>query len=158
MTGCRTLPTGASDSLACGAELANLPALLAVVAALCHREQIDEPTCYDLQIIVEEACVNVMHYAYPAGQSGPLTLAVQIAHHGGPRRIVVTLEDQGQPFDPLAVAPVDASCPVEARALGGLGVHLIRRLSDRQHYQRHPVRGNVFTIEKHLMPVPPSSH
>ncbi|KRB98807.1 hypothetical protein ASE11_10735 [Hydrogenophaga sp. Root209] len=144
------------NRIACTAELANLPALMSLVDGLCEREQIDGATCHDLRLIVEEACVNVMHHAYPAGQAGPLTLAAAIVHQDGPRRIVLTLEDQGKPFDPLSLAPVDASAAVEARAQGGLGVHLIRQLSDRQHYHRHPLRGNVFTIEKFL--VPPASH
>lgn len=156
MTDPRTASAGAIDRIACGAELSNLPALLALVAAMCEREQIDDPTRHDLQLIVEEACVNVMHHAYPAGQGGPLTLAVRIVNEGGPRRIEMTLEDRGRPFDPLSVAPVDTAATVEARAPGGLGVHLIRQLSDRQHYQRHPLRGNVLTIEKDL--VPPASH
>lgn len=156
MTDPRTVPAGAIDRIACGAELANLPALLALVAAMCEREQIDDPMRHDLQLIVEEACVNVMHHAYPAGQGGPLSLGVRVVHEGGSRRIELTLEDRGRPFDPLSVAPADATAAVEARELGGLGVHLIRQLSDRQHYQRHPLRGNVLTIEKDLMP--PASH
>jgi serine/threonine-protein kinase RsbW len=146
---------GAMDRIACDARLGNLPSLLALVAGVCEREQIDEATCHDLRLIVEEACVNVMHHAYPAGQGGPLMLEAGIVHQNGSRRIVLTLEDQGRPFDPLALAPVDADAAIEVRAQGGLGVHLIRQLSDRQHYQRHPLRGNVFSIEKFL--VPPAS-
>ncbi|NMM75278.1 hypothetical protein B2J86_07540 [Acidovorax sp. SRB_14] len=155
MTAQRSPPAGAIDRIACGADLASLPALQALVATMCRREGIGEPACHDLQLIVEEACVNVMHYAYPAGQSGPLTLEIRIVHRGGPRRIVLTLEDLGRPFDPLSVEPVDANAAIEARTLGGLGVHLIRQLSNRQHYQRHPLRGNVFTIEKYLGPPAP---
>lgn len=145
------------NRIACTAELANLPALLALVADTCGRERIDDATCHDLQLIAEEACVNVMHHAYPASQIGSLALELRIVDQGsGPRRLVLTLEDQGKPFDPLSVAPADTAAPIEARAPGGLGVHLIRRLSSRQHYQRHPIRGNVFTIEKDL--APPASH
>lgn len=156
MTEQRTSPLGlasALDRITCGAELANLPALLAMVAAMCSRELIDEQTCHDLRLIAEEACVNVMHHAYPAGQVGPLTLELRIVHQRGPRRIVLTLEDQGKPFDPLTVAPVDPTAALQARAPGGLGVHLIRELSDRQHYQCRPRRGNVLTIEKYLVPL-----
>ncbi len=153
MTDLRTTPPGATDRIVCGAELANLPALRALVAALCQREQISDPTCHDLQIILEEACVNVMRYAYPAGQGGPLALEARIEHQeGGPRRIVLTLEDRGRPFNPFSVVPVDTTAAIKARAPGGLGVHLIRQLSDRQHYQHHPLRGNVLTIEKYLAP------
>jgi serine/threonine-protein kinase RsbW len=140
----------------CLAEPAHLPVLLALVTELCRREHLDDTTCHDLQLIVEEACVNVMHHAYPAGQAGPLALEARLVQDGDPRRVVLTLEDQGRPFDPLSVAPADTAAPAEARAPGGLGVHLIRRLSHRQHYQRHPRLGNVFTIEKDL--VPPATH
>ncbi len=152
MTARSTPAAGAIDRLVCGASLANLPALRALVTAMCRRERIGDPACHDLQLIVEEACANVMHHAYPAGQCGPLTLQIRVAHRGGPRRIVLTLEDRGRPFDPLSVTPVDANAAIGARVPGGLGVHLIRQLSNRQHYRRHPRRGNVFTIEKYLAP------
>lgn len=148
---------GASERLECGAEMVHLPELLNLVARLCQREGIAAEACHDLQLIAEEACVNVMHHAYPAGQAGPLALSVGLAGADaeGPRRAVLTLEDQGRPFDPLSVAVANVGAAAEARVPGGLGVHLIRRLSDRQRYQRHPERGNVFTIEKHLAPAAP---
>lgn len=139
--------------LACPADLAHLPALLALVTALCQRERIDGATCQDLRLIVEEACVNVMRHAYPEGEAGALALEARIVQEGLVRRVVITLEDQGRAFDPLSVAPADTLADAEARAPGGLGVHLIRQLSQRQHYQRHPHLGNVFTIEKDL-PLP----
>ena len=88
------------------AELASLPALLALVSGLCQREHIDGATCHDLLLIVEEACVNVVHHAYPAGRAGPLALVARVVRDGGPRRIVLTLVDQGRPFDPLSVGEV----------------------------------------------------
>lgn len=148
---------GSSERLECLAEMAHLPELLNLVDRWCRRARLDADACHDLQLIAEEACVNVMHHAYPRGQAGPLALSVGVAgaDADGPRRAVLTLEDQGRPFDPLSVAPVDVGAVAEARVPGGLGVHLIRRLSDRQRYQRHPERGNVFTIEKHLVPRAP---
>jgi serine/threonine-protein kinase RsbW len=150
-----TTSESAVERLVCRAELASLPALQAVVASMCRRGRVSTSVCHDLELIVEEACVNVIHHAYPAGQSGTLALEVRIVQgdvdgRDGPRRMVLTLEDRGMPFDPLWVAPVDTSVAAEARALGGLGVHLIRQLSDRQHYQRSPSRGNVLTLEKYL--------
>ena len=147
------LPTTIQDSaerIACMARLSNLPALLAMVSALCARQHLDDAICHDLHLVVEEACVNVMHHAYPKGKEGLMSLEVQLVEHGGPRRVVLKLEDQGRPFDPLSLAPANATASAETRAVGGLGVHLIRQLSDSQHYERHPTRGNVFTIEKFL--------
>ncbi|MFZ4286031.1 ATP-binding protein [Variovorax sp. HJSM1_2] len=152
----------AGERLVCRAELASLPALQDVVATICKRGRVSDAECHDLQLIVEEACANVIHHAYPAGECGPLALEVRIVQgdvdgSAGARRMVLTLEDQGKPFDPLRVVPVDTSLAVEARALGGLGVHLIRQLSDHQHYQRSPSRGNVLTLEKYLASPTPAA-
>lgn len=136
--------------VACRAELASLPRLLALVDSVGARLRLDAPTLHDLQLIAEEACVNVMHHAYPPGQPGPLELEIRCVQARGARRIVLTLRDQGQAFDPLSISPPNTAAPAEARAPGGLGVHLIRQLSDHQHYQHHPRQGNVFTIEKQL--------
>jgi len=154
MTGRGGVDQGYSDRVACRAEMVNLPQLLALVARAGQHLRLDAQALHDLQLITEEACVNVMRHAYPAGQPGPLALAVQAVQDGAGRRLVLTLTDQGRPFDPLAMAPVDTRAAAEARAPGGLGVHLVRQLSDRQHYRRDPRQGNVLTIEKQLAPAP----
>jgi anti-sigma regulatory factor (Ser/Thr protein kinase) len=146
----------APDRVTCTAEPANLPALLAVVADVCRRERVDAQSLHDLTLIAEEACVNVMHHAYPPGHAGSLALEVATRHEGDRRTVVLTFEDQGRPFNPLDAAPPDTTGPAETRNVGGLGVHLIRQLSDRQHYRRDGECANVFTIEKNLPPTDPS--
>lgn len=154
MTGPRGVDLGCSDRVACRAEMENLPQLLALVARVGQRLRLDPQALHDLQLVTEEACVNVMRHAYPTARPGPLVLAVQAVQDGAGRRVVLTLSDQGRPFDPLSLAPADTRAAAEARAPGGLGVHLLRQLSDHQHYRRDPRHGNVLTIEKRLPPTP----
>lgn len=145
-----------SDRVTCSAELSNLPHLLALVARVGQRLQLGAEALHDLRLIAEEACVNVMRHAYPPGQPGPLALEIQAVQQGGMCRIVLTVQDQGRPFDPLSIGPVCTTAPAAARVPGGMGVHLIRQLSDRLHYRRDPRLGNVFTIEKHLAAAGPT--
>jgi hypothetical protein len=44
--------------------------------------------------------------------------------------------DDGRPFNPLELTPPDTNLPVEDRPIGGLGIHLLRKLSDRMEYAR----------------------
>jgi anti-sigma regulatory factor (Ser/Thr protein kinase) len=44
--------------------------------------------------------------------------------------------DDGQPFDPLLAPTPDTSAPLESRAIGGLGIHLVRKLTTSQRYAR----------------------
>lgn len=156
MSACAAHLAPQTQRLVCTAELQHLPALLALVASAACGWQIDDDTVHDLQLIAEEACVNVMRHAYPPGAPGVLSLQLALQHEGPARYLVLTVQDQGRPFNPLSLAPANTGAPVEDRVPGGLGVHLIRSLSDRQHYQRHARDGNVFTIEKRLAAASPS--
>ena len=61
----------------------------------------------------------------------------------------VAVEDDGEPFNPLEAAEADTSKPLEERAIGGLGVHLVRKLTDALEYQRHEGR-NLLVMKKRL--------
>ena len=71
---------------------------------------------HDLLLLAEEACVNVMRHAYPDGAPGSITLQVRVIRHGDTNGIELTLEDQGRPFDPLAVRRWMSGAAAEDRA------------------------------------------
>ncbi len=50
----------------------------------------------------------------------------------------VTVTDDGGEFDPTGVPAVDPSTPIDERPIGGLGIHLMRRLTDGLVYTRFP--------------------
>lgn len=143
---------GASPAVraTCVANAECLAHLLQLLDRYCLQHGVDSESLHDLHLIAEEACVNVLRHAYPADKPGPLGLLVQAKARDGRTLIELTIEDEGIPFDPLSVPEPDRDGPVEDMPLGGLGVMLIRRLSDVQRYTRDPVRGNVFTLCKFL--------
>ena len=49
---------------------------------------------------------------------------------------VVTITDDGQPFNPTTVPDPDLSVPGEKRKAGGLGTMLMRKMCDRIAYRR----------------------
>ena len=136
--------------LSCVARMSELPPLLQMVREACAHVDASPTFEHDLLLMAEEACVNVMHHAYPTGTQGTLLLRVRSTASG----VELVLQDQGIPFDPLASAPPDTSSELEARAIGGLGVHLIRQLADRVEYRSDPALGNVLLMAKHLPPTP----
>lgn len=134
----------------CVANSKCLSHLLGLLDRYCLQHGIDGQSLHDLHLIAEEACVNVIRHAYPAGRPGPLGLLIQAKACDGRQLIELTIEDEGIPFDPMSVPGHRRDGPVDDMPIGGLGVTLIRRLSDAQHYARDPVRGNVFTLSKFL--------
>jgi anti-sigma regulatory factor (Ser/Thr protein kinase) len=51
-------------------------------------------------------------------------------------RLEIEFIDDGCAFDPFAVVPPDLDEPLEARPVGGLGLHILRSMTDDSRYER----------------------
>ena len=100
----------------------------------------------DLELAVEETLMNVCTHAYE-GLGGEMTVRTGRTEEG----FVVEVEDSGPSFDPLSLPPPDTSAPLEERKVGGLGVLLVRRVTDAVRWRREAER-NVLTL---VFAVPP---
>jgi len=73
------------------------------------------------------------------GLARRVSVEVGIAGEG----VDLVIEDDGPPFDPLGVAPPDTSGPLETRPTGGMGIHLLRQMTDGLRYERVDSRNRV---------------
>ena len=122
-----------------------VPQLTDFVSAACEAVGFDEMTTMQMNVAIEEAVVNVMNYAYPQGERGDVT--VKVASNG--MRLKFTIIDSGKAFDPTSQEDVDTTLPAEERPIGGLGIHLVRKIMDSISYKR--LNGlNVLTLRKNL--------
>ena len=96
-----------------------------------------------VNLAIEEAVVNVMNYAYPAGTEGDVQ--VDAFSNGEILKFVIT--DWGKPFDPTTKEDIDITLPAEERVIGGLGIHLVRQIMDSSNYERIDGK-NVLTLIK----------
>jgi anti-sigma regulatory factor (Ser/Thr protein kinase) len=64
-------------------------------------------------------------------------------------RLKLTLTDDGPPFDPFSQAAPDTTLSIEDRPIGGLGIHLVRKLMDEISYERRDGH-NVVVLVKRL--------
>ncbi len=103
----------------------------------------------DLVLAVNEAVTNSLLHGY-GGRPGPIGLCVE-ADEGEMR---VILSDIAPPFDPTQAPPPDINLPLEDRPLGGLGIHMMRQLTNALLYRR-TAEGNELTFVKHAALVRP---
>ena len=122
------------------ADTGRIPEVVRFVADRAAVAGLDPEGVKRLELAVEEAVVNVCHYAYP-GEGG--VVVVRVA--GEPSRLTVEVEDAGRPFDPLSAPAPDLAAPIDERRVGGLGIVLIRRLMDEVRYRRDGDR-NLLTM------------
>ena len=106
---------------------------------------IEKSLARQLRLAVEEAVVNVINYAYPAGKEGDIT--IKIMSNGNTLRFQII--DAGVLFDPTMKEKADTTLSAEDRQIGGLGILLVRELMDSINYER--IEGtNVLTLIKNL--------
>lgn len=97
----------------------------------------------DLSLV--EWITNVISHAYEDSYEHWITVRFQ--KHD--TEVRVEIEDDGREFDPLTLPPADTSAPLETRAIGGLGVHMMRKLMDTVLYRRGNGR-NILTLVKRV--------
>lgn len=99
---------------------------------------------YAVELVTEEAVVNVFKYAYHQGEG-----KVRLRCMEDVDRFVIEVTDWGVPFDATALSDPDVTSPLEERPVGGLGIHLIKKMSDEMRYTRED-RQNIlrFFIRK----------
>lgn len=125
------------------ATMAELPRVFEFVETTCREARVREDAQFDLQLAVEEACANVIEHAY-AAKGGTLSIIFATRNLD----VVLTVVDQGPPFDPNSIAAPDLNAPLEERRIGGLGIHLMKRLMDEISYTPTG-QGNVVRMVKH---------
>jgi len=93
-----------------------------------------EPVCF----IVEELFTNMVKYNPEATRDIALSLGQ------GNSSLTVRLTDfDVAPFDVTRAPPVDISKPLEERAIGGLGLHLVQQMADTIRYEYADGRSTI---------------
>ena len=113
------------------------------VKSFLSRLYLEPKTSANIRLALEEIVVNAVSYAYPEGTEGDVT--VEASYDGS--RVVFTVVDDGQPFDPTKVTTADTSVDIENRPIGGLGILLARKIMDSIEYQRNGNK-NELTMSK----------
>ncbi len=125
----------APETLTVTASIEHLDQAISFIEERADQFGLEPKKKFGLLIAVEEAFVNVCHYAYPAS-----TGEVSLSCSSDSTDFVVELVDQGGHFDVLSLPVPDTSADIMDRQIGGLGVHFIRTLTDDVRYRREEGR------------------
>ncbi len=101
----------------------------------------------DLVQAVDEATCNVMLHGY-GGQPGAIEIEAALRD----RKIEIRLLDRAAPFDPTTASAKDISAPPVSKRPGGMGVgiHLLRTMTDEVRHHVRPDGGNELTLVRSI--------
>ncbi len=101
-----------------------------------HRfiEKLDlsQRTTFNLTLIMDEVLSNIVNYGFNDGEEH----AIQIRISSQPGEIHLKFVDDGIDFNPLQMPEPNLDLPIEQRPAGGLGIFIVKRLSQTMIYDR----------------------
>jgi serine/threonine-protein kinase RsbW len=96
-------------------------------------------TLLELNLILEEVLANVISYAYPDNRRHEIVVCADWRDG----ELVIEVEDDGRPLNPLEIPRPDLDRPLEQRKVGGLGLHLIREFTTNIEYTRRGQKNHL---------------
>ncbi len=125
------------------ATLEQIQVISGFVESLMSLAGFDSRKVMEILLVMEEACTNIVKYAYPEKKDGIIHIIARVSGD----RLELIIEDEGIPFDPtnhiMALSQADAS----DHPIGGLGIHLMRSFVDGMSFEFRDGM-NVLTLVK----------
>ena len=126
------------------ADLCEIQRVAESIELFCGEAGLPVTISQKLGIIFDELLNNTISYGF--NDEAEHEIKIRIEYAGG--RVVVKVSDDGMPFNPFDQIGPDTTLPIEEREIGGLGVLLVKEMTDSQAYQRLSNKNIVtFAIE-----------
>lgn len=125
-----------------GSDLNSLSGAARTIETFLDGFNIGAKERYIVALAFEEMATNIIKYGF---EDSAAQQPIDITLSYGNSALTLVLEDSGREFNPLESASPELFDPVEDREVGGLGVHLVRRMADSMDYKRINGR-NILTI------------
>ncbi|HEX3026476.1 MAG TPA: ATP-binding protein [Clostridia bacterium] len=94
---------------------------------------------------LDEILTNTVGYGFKDSEEHEIIVKFVLYN----KTLTIEIRDDGIPFNPLKQPEPDLSQNIEERPIGGLGIHLVRKMMDAVDYRREE-GCNILTIKKHI--------
>ncbi len=99
--------------------------------------EVDARAAMHVALTLDELLTNAATHGGAAGQRAEVHLRVEAD------RVAVEITDPAAPYDPRAAPAADLDARLEDKRIGGLGVHLVMKLSQELAYSRDKDRNRT---------------
>jgi anti-sigma regulatory factor (Ser/Thr protein kinase) len=119
--------------------LSEIERLAQVVDNFGRQHQIEAHIVSNMKLALDEILTNIISYAYEDDGEHHIVIRLSLEQE----KWTVEVEDDGVPFNPLNAPVADTTQALEERRVGGLGIHLVRKLMQELEYRRQNERNNL---------------
>ncbi len=126
------------------ASIDELPYICELITKAARESGMEEENLWKLETSVDEACTNIACYSYSGSEEGKIW--VHWEQQGD--KFVVTLKDEGIPFDQTEPTSPNLSADICQRKAGGLGRYIMSRFLDGMEYSRNQDKNTLILTKK----------
>ncbi|MGM9998944.1 MAG: SpoIIE family protein phosphatase [Candidatus Bruticola sp.] len=145
--------------LCVAAEDKNLEKVLNFINELLDTTELEQNYLQQIKSAMNTAAddifTNIVSYA-GMGRTETVKVTIRAEIQAYPYQLVLHFIDNGHPYDPTAVAEPDVELGYQDRRCGGLGIFLVKKLTDQMTY-RYTEGCNILRLVKNLSPLPEHS-
>ena len=100
---------------------------------------------FEINLALDELFTNIISYGFKDEDEHVIKVTLSPQNE----ELCLSIEDDGIPFNPIDFETTDVASSVENCKIGGLGIHIIRKLMDEICYQRCDDK-NILICKKKL--------
>ncbi len=104
------------------------------------RNHLSKKVISDMQIVLDEVLSNIVKYGWDDGLEHRIDVSIGL----GDGFLELEVIDAARAFNVLEQRDPDVTRPLEEKPIGGLGVYLVKKLTDEQRYERRDGRNCLF--------------
>ena len=94
--------------------------------------ELPQKCLFEINLGLDELFTNIISYGFEDESEHQIKFSLA----KDKETLVVEVEDDGKPFNPLDVASPEVSADLDEVNIGGMGIHLVKKLMDDIVYQR----------------------
>ncbi len=126
-------------------DLSELETLCQQLNKLGHVTGLSEACITDVNICLDELFTNIVSYGFTDDLEHIIRFTINVDNNV----LTLNIEDEGIPFNPLEKKDPEIPADLIDVRIGGLGIHIVRKLMDDISYKRK--RGkNKLTMKKFI--------
>ncbi len=125
--------------LTLGNDLGELARVNELALSFLERHDLPPETVYATNLALEEILSNVIRHAYEDAARHEIAVSLSV----GDGTVDLQVVDDGRAFDPRTFPSPDVGARLEDRPVGGLGIHLLRKMVREIGYERSAGRNHL---------------
>jgi PAS domain S-box-containing protein len=125
-------------------ELNQMPQVIESFEAFGEKHELSFAVIQKFNIALDELLSNIINYGFQDELEHDIAVDIELRNE----RLIITLTDDGIPFNPFRNDPPETKLSIDERNIGGLGIHIVKNLVDEYDYKRHADK-NIITLVKY---------